>query len=306
MKKERKKIMENIRDLKEVIDTNAEAIEKALDAISSAEDEDIQLLFDAQRYSLLSGGKRIRPLVVNEFCRLFGGDIEASLPLACAIEYIHTYSLIHDDLPCMDDDDLRRGKPANHKQFGYATALLAGDALLTKAFEIIATAEKLTAEQKCEAVKLLSKAAGEKGMIGGQIMDLEGETVQLEFEKLLKLHSLKTAALMECSARLGCLAAGVFSGDERCEAAAEYGRNLGVAFQVMDDVLDACEDEEELGKNVGSDNEHNKTTFLTYYDEAGAREYAADLTSKAISAIAGFKGSVLLTDLAVALLDRTH
>ena len=298
--------MEEIRSLKDVIEANAEMMERALESYSDMKDEDIQVLFDAESYSLLGGGKRIRPLLVNEFCRLFGGEVEASLPLACAIEYIHTYSLIHDDLPCMDDDDLRRGRPANHKQFGYATALLAGDALLTKAFSIIAESDALSAEQKCEAVKILSRAAGECGMIGGQIMDLDGETKQLEFEKLLKLHSLKTGALMECSARLGCVAAGCFSGDERTEAAANYARKLGVAFQVIDDVLDECEDESNLGKNIGSDMEHNKTTFLTYFDEEGARKYAEGLTCEAITAISSFKGSAFLTDLAVYLLDRKN
>lgn len=288
----------------EVIKDNAELTEKALAEIMCGNDEDYGLVFDAQRYSLLGGGKRVRPFLVNESCRMLGGNIESSMPLACAVEMIHCYSLIHDDLPCMDDDDIRRGKPSNHRAFGYANALLAGDALLTGAFGVIAKAKALNAEARIEAVRILSEYAGESGMIGGQIMDLAGETQDLEFEKLIKLHSLKTAALIQCSAKLGCLAAGYGADSEQAQTLAKYAKNVGIAFQVIDDVLDATADEKELGKPVGSDMGHNKTTFLTYYDAQAAREYAEKLTGEAVTAISSMENSELLTDFACYLLQR--
>ncbi len=299
--------MENTyKALREAISKNAAATEEALALIMQGHDEDYGLVFDAQRYSLLGGGKRVRPFLVNECARLLGGNMGRSMPLACAIELIHTYSLIHDDLPCMDDDDFRRGKPSNHKQFGYANALLAGDALLTGAFAVIAKAEALDDATKVAAIKLLSEAAGADGMIGGQIMDLVGETEELEFKQLLRLHSLKTAALMECSARLGALAAGYGADSEYSDILAKYARNIGVAFQVVDDVLDSTSTEEELGKPIGSDAGHNKTTFLTYYSADEARGYAETLTSEAISAISVLEGSDLLTDFACYLLERDN
>ncbi len=299
--------MENTyKALREAISKNAVATEEALSLIMQGHDEDYGLVFDAQRYSLLGGGKRVRPFLVNECARLLGGNMGRSMPLACAIELIHTYSLIHDDLPCMDDDDFRRGKPSNHKQFGYANALLAGDALLTGAFAVIAKADALDDATKVEAIKLLSEAAGADGMIGGQIMDLVGETEELEFKQLLRLHSLKTAALMECSARLGALAAGYGTDSEYSDILAKYARNIGVSFQVIDDVLDSTSTEEELGKPIGSDAGHNKTTFLTYYSADEARKYAEMLTSEAISAISTLEGSELLTDFACYLLERDN
>ena len=216
----------------EVIKDNAELTEKALAEIMCGNDEDYGLVFDAQRYSLLGGGKRVRPFLVNESCRMLGGNIEASMPLACAVEMIHCYSLIHDDLPCMDDDDIRRGKPSNHRAFGYANALLAGDALLTGAFGVIAKAKALDAEARIEAVRILSEYAGESGMIGGQIMDLAGETQDLEFEKLIKLHSLKTAALIQCSVKLGCLAAGYGVDSEQARTLAKYAKTSELLFRL--------------------------------------------------------------------------
>ncbi len=297
--------MENTyKRLKDAINANAEATEAALAALMQGHDEDYGLVYDAQRYSLLGGGKRVRPFLVNESCKLLGGDTEKSMPLACALEMIHTYSLIHDDLPCMDDDDMRRGKPSNHKKFGYANALLAGDALLTGAFAVIAKAETLEAETKVEAIKVLSRAAGERGMIGGQIMDLAGEAQELEFEQLLKLHSLKTAALMKCAVRLGALAAGYSTDSDESRTLSTYASNIGICFQVIDDVLDATSTEEELGKPVGSDQGHNKTTFLTYYSADEARAYARELTGEAVSALSELEGSELLTDFACYLLER--
>ena len=283
---------------------NAEAVERALEGYFQDSDEDYGVIFDAESYSLLGGGKRVRPFIVNECCRLLGGDIKRSMPLACAVEMIHTYSLIHDDLPCMDDDDLRRGKPSNHKKFGYANALLAGDALLTKAFLVIAEANDIPKDIRADAVGQLARAAGDKGMIGGQIMDLLGESQSLEFDTLIKLHTHKTAALIECSALLGALAAGYDQSSKEARALSEYAVKIGIAFQVIDDVLDMTASEVELGKTVGSDAEKNKTTFLTYYSVDEARKYAEKLTAEAISAVSDMDNSELLTDFACYLLNR--
>ena len=285
---------------------NAKKVNTLLEKILSRNDDDIEIIFDAQRYSLLAGGKRVRPFIVNEVCRMLGGDERCSMPLACAVEMIHCYSLIHDDLPCMDNDDLRRGRPTNHKVFGYATALLAGDALLTHAFGVAAENEFASPAQNAQAVSVLSRSAGELGMIGGQIMDLDGETRQLAHEKLLKLHSMKTGALMTCAAKLGAIAAGFAVDSPETEAVVLYAANIGLAFQVIDDILDVVGDEAELGKSLRSDADRNKTTFMTYYSVDEARAYAASLTAQAVSAISDFERSEMLTDLAAYLLDRTN
>lgn len=298
--------MEQTIDIRDALVRNSEAVETALDRYTEYNDNDLQVILDAQRYSLLGGGKRIRPFLVNEFCRVLSGSCEASMPFACAIEMIHTYSLIHDDLPCMDDDDLRRGKPTNHKVFGYSTALLAGDALLTKAFLCATENRAVTAEVRAEAVRLLAKAAGDLGMIGGQVIDLDGESKTLPMETLLRLHSLKTGALIECSALLGCLAAGYSPDSPEAHAASDYARNIGLAFQVIDDILDCTASAEELGKSVGGDAEHHKTTFLTYFDCDDARRYAEELTEKAIEAVSSLKGAQSLVDLAQYLLKRKN
>ena len=293
-------------ELKTRLSQNAERTERALEKLSLRTDGDLQILFDAESYSLLDGGKRIRPFLVHEFCLALGGDLAVATPFACAIEMIHTYSLIHDDLPCMDNDELRRGKPTNHKKFGYANALLAGDALLTRAFLIASSNENADERQRAEAVRLVAEAAGDCGMIGGQIMDLEGETKRHSLEKLLRLHGMKTGALIECSALLGCLAAGYLPDSEEARAASTYAKNIGLAFQIIDDILDAPATEEELGKSVGSDAERNKTTFLTYFDVAEARKYAETLTDQAIEAIAHWEHGEILRQLARYLLERTY
>ena len=297
---------EKLNGLKDKIYQNAHETEKALLGYCNDNDEDLQVLFDSEKYSLLGGGKRIRPFLVNEFCRALGGSAEASMPFACAIEMIHNYSLIHDDLPCMDNDDERRGRPTNHKVFGYSTALLAGDALLTKAFLTAASNPYVDARSAQEAVKLIANAAGEIGMIGGQIIDLEGETKLLGFDKLLRLHSLKTGALIECSALLGCLAAGYYPDTEEAKAASEYAKKIGLAYQVIDDVLDGNETEKTAENADETDASQGKTTFITYFNEMGARDYAASLTAQAVGAIASFDNSETLTDLAAYLLYRTY
>ena len=290
----------------ERIRENAELVEAALEKYFDYTDADYGEVIEAQKYSLLGGGKRVRPFLVNEVCRTLGGDINASMPLACAVEMIHTYSLIHDDLPCMDDDDMRRGKPSNHMVYGYAGAMLAGDALLTRAFGVIASAQSLSAEQKSSAVVVLANAAGDCGMIGGQVIDLDGENKELSFDKLLKLHAHKTGALIRCAATLGCIAAGFATDTPEAKAIEAYADKIGLAFQVVDDILDATASEEELGKTVGSDADNNKTTFLTFYSIEGAAEYAARLTAEAIEAVSGIPGTDVLCGLAEELLSRKN
>ena len=233
-------------------------------------------------YSLKVGGKRVRPLLTLEFCRLCGGSPETALPFACALEYIHTYSLIHDDLPCMDNDDMRRGQPSSHKKFGEANALLAGDALLTRAFGILAGAE-LPPAFIVRAVDALADAAGALGMIGGQYLDLEGEKKALTIDGLRRIDALKTRALIRCACLLGCIAADAEI--EQIDAAETYADNLGVAFQIVDDILDVTADSATLGKPVGSDEKNGKNTYVSLLGLDGAGREAEDYTNKALAAL---------------------
>ena len=268
------------------------------------DDADLQILLDAEKYSLFAGGKRIRPMLTLEFCRLFGGDDAAALPFACAVEMIHTYSLIHDDLPCMDDDELRRGKPCNHKVFGEGMALLAGDSLLTGAFEAAATNTVVGPEISAMAVAYLAGCAGRYGMIGGQVMDVEGEGKDMGLESLLKLHSLKTGALIGAACVLGALAAGVRFDDPCMADVVTYSENIGLVFQIIDDILDATATEEQLGKSVGGDQKRKKNTFLNFYSVEEARFYAEQLTREAVAAIKRYPDSDPLVSLAEWLLVR--
>jgi geranylgeranyl diphosphate synthase type II len=254
----------------------------------------------------MAGGKRVRPALTLEFCRLFGGDPKNALPFAAAVEMIHTFSLIHDDLPCMDDDDFRRGRPTCHKAFGEATALLAGDALLTRAFGVAASNQAVAPALVCEAVATLSRAAGAFGMIGGQVMDLAGEKTVLTEEKLLKLHRNKTGALISASALLGCLAAGYAADSKEATLAVQYAAGIGLAFQIVDDVLDATSDAQTVGKSVGSDAERGKTTFLTYYTPEEALAFAARVTEEAKNAARELPSSEFLMEFADYLARRTY
>lgn len=237
---------------------------------------------EAMEYSLLAGGKRIRPMLVLESCRLCGGDVEKALPLACAIEMVHTYSLIHDDLPAMDNDDLRRGRPTSHKVFGEANAILAGDGLLTGAFEILATAD-LPSERIVSALRCLSRAAGHLGMIGGQVLDLAGENTPQTLKQLTLTQSLKTGALISAACQLGCIAAG--GTEAQSEALERYAMAVGRAFQIRDDMLDVISTDLELGKPIGSDLEQNKTTFVTLLGLEGCDALVQELTQTALDAI---------------------
>ena len=266
----------------------------------------LEIILSAEKYSLLGGGKRIRPFLVNEVARVLGASLEASMPFAMAVEMVHTYSLIHDDLPCMDDDDFRRGKPSNHKVYGEAYAMLAGDALLTNAFLAAASNQKLSATSLKDAVIALANAAGDEGMIGGQVTDLEGEEKELTFEELLRLHSLKTGKMIEVSALLGCIAAGYSAETKEARAVCAYARNIGLAFQAIDDLLDLIGDEAVVGKTLSSDAENQKTTFLSFYGIDGVKDYAKRLTEDAISEISEIEGSELLCELATYLLERDN
>lgn len=267
-------------------------------------DKGVDAFLATEKYSLLGGGKRIRPFLTNEICAMLGGDARASMPFAMAVEMIHTYSLIHDDLPCMDDDDMRRGKPSNHKVFGEAYALLAGDALLTNAFAVAASNKFTDAAVTARAVELIAEAAGDAGMIGGQFIDLEGEMRRLSLEELLMLHNLKTGKMIELSAILGCLAAGYGEGTNELECIRKYAQRIGLAFQVVDDILDVEGDEKTVGKTLKSDAENQKTTFLTFFDIDRAKRYAQSLTQEAKIEISKITKSEILCDLADYLVMR--
>ena len=258
---------------------------------------------EAMGYSLSAGGKRIRPVLAAEFCRICGGDAEAALPAACALEMIHTFSLIHDDLPCMDDDDMRRGKPSCHAAFGEAMALLAGDALLNYAYEVISGGDGLSAETKLALISELSKATGVNGMIGGQVIDTTFEGKMTEAE-LLDMYSMKTGALLKTACKMGCIAAG--AGDEKIAAAELYAEKLGMAFQIIDDILDVTGDEKLLGKPIGSDSENDKTTYVTLNGTEKSRYAAEILTDEALNALEAFEDTQFLKELTLFLLKRDH
>ena len=259
-------------------------------------------LLESMHYSLTAGGKRIRPTLVLEFCRISGGDIEKALPVACAIEMLHTYSLIHDDLPCMDNDELRRGKPTNHVVYGECTATLAGDALQAEAFGTIARSE-LPAENKIACVEILADAVGSDGMCAGQYLDMVGESKQLTEDELDDINSRKTGALLIAACRMGVAAAG--GSGEMLEAAAHYGACVGAAFQIRDDILDVISTSEELGKPVGSDAQEHKNTYMALLGEAKCMEMVENLTNKAKSALCGtFNDTKFLRDLADSMVTR--
>ena len=283
-------------------------IEQALDAYIPAPDGEGDTLYEAVRYALTGGGKRIRPILTLEFCRLCGGEIEWALPFACAVEMIHAYSLVHDDLPCMDNDDFRRGKPSTHKQFGEDTALLAGDALLNLAFEICLRRENrehLDAERILSATQTLAHYAGLYGMIGGQHMDLQSEGKTIPLSVLKALHRKKTGALIRAAVGMGAILGG--GSREQRDAAEFYADRIGLAFQIVDDILDVTGDSETLGKPVGSDEENEKSTYVRFYGVEGAAEQVLLLTREAKEAVAIFgEEAGFLERLAVQLSARNR
>ena len=264
------------------LDEVKRTIDKAvIDYLPEIEDEH-KYIAEAMKYSLENGGKRIRPYLTLEFCRLCGGDPMKAIPFAVALEYIHTYSLIHDDLPCMDNDDMRRGKPSSHIKFGEANALLAGDALLTRAFGIVCMSP-LPPAFKCYAVACLSELAGAQGMIGGQYKDLKNEERETDLVMLLDTDRLKTGALIKSACLLGCYAAD--ASEEEIEAAEVYAENLGIAFQIRDDILDVTATSEQLGKPAGSDVTNGKNTYVSVLGMEDAGKAVFDYTSEAIDAL---------------------
>ena len=290
----------------DVLKTTKDIVEPELEKIYEVQDGVAKDLYDAQRYALLAGGKRIRPALVLETCKMLGGEREAALPFALAIEMVHTYSLIHDDLPCMDDDDMRRGKPTVHKVYGEAMAILAGDGLLTDAFSLCAMNQAVSGDCAAAAVGVLSGAAGSFGMVKGQVIDLYGEKFELDERQLVELHMGKTGAMICAAVQLGCLAAGVAPDDEKTQKLTLFAQKIGLVFQIIDDMLDVTATEAELGKKTGADAVKNKTTFMKFFSPEAAREYSEQLTRDAIAEIEGIENSERLVSLALFLCDRNY
>lgn len=284
---------------KETMNQYVSAVEAYLNTCFADESQPQKRLFEAMRYSLLAGGKRIRPVLVLEFCRLCGGDWEKALPFAAAIEMVHTYSLIHDDLPCMDNDDYRRGRLTNHKVFGEAEAVLAGDALLTAAFDTASHADADPAAV-VQIIRILASCAGEKGMVGGQILDMEGEKRRLDEAGIYAIHSRKTGALISAACRMGVAAAN--GTPAQMEAADAYAQAIGLAFQIRDDMLDVIGDAKKLGKAVHVDG--NKNTFVSLYGLERCADYISRENEKALKALSAFDGCAFLTDLTNQLANR--
>lgn len=254
-------------------------------------------LFEAMDYSLLAGGKRLRPVFTFDFCRMCGADWKKAAPFAAAIEMIHTYSLIHDDLPSMDNDDFRRGRPTNHKVYGEALAILAGDALLTDAFLVASRAE---VQDPGRAIRLLAQCAGSLGMVGGQVLDIMSEQRELTEQEVLDIQSRKTGALIHAACGLGAIAGGAT--EEQFGAACRFAEALGLAFQIRDDMLDVIGTQEEMGKGVGSD--ETKNTYVKLYGLETCEKLVQKYTQKAIDALVAFQDNQYMIQLAKSLTDR--
>ena len=279
-------------------------VDSGLDKLFPQEDCRHSRIFEACRYSLLAGGKHIRAALLLEFYRLCGGRAEDALPFACGLEMIHTYSLIHDDLPCMDNDDYRRGKLSNYKVYGYSTAMLAGDALLNRAFEVMLAQETIAPAQAVKTAAYISRCSGAYGMIGGQVQDLAMEGQKASDEQLREMVSLKTGALIRAACVGGVLLAG---GEETCQKAAQtYADAVGLAFQIQDDILDVTGDQALLGKAVGSDEANEKTTFVSVYGLEACRGMVRDLTFQALAAAETFDDCDFLKKLALWLAQRDN
>lgn len=271
-----------------VISEHNQRLDQALHAYLPAEDMYPARLHQAMHYSLFAGGKRLRPVLALEACRTCGGTLEAALPGACALEMVHTYSLIHDDLPAMDNDDLRRGRPTNHKAFDEATAILAGDALLTEAFRLTSAeflAAGLSPAQATEASQILARAAGSRGMVGGQMADMLAEQVGLrDAAQLEYIHTHKTGALLVAALEMGAVAAA--ASEPTRQALRRYGEHLGMAFQITDDILDVTGNSATLGKGVGTDAARGKLTYPALHGLKAARQRADELSQAAVQALA--------------------
>lgn len=270
-------------DFSVIFKNRAKAVEEALAEFVAEKENPQKKIYEAMRYSLLGGGKRMRGVLALTGGLLAGGTEQEVMPFACALEMIHAYSLIHDDLPAMDNDDMRRGKPSCHKQFDEATAILAGDALLNGAFELMLTAS-VKPENKINAMQIIANGSGTEGMIGGQVVDIANEGGDIDYDTLTYLHSLKTGALIKAALLGGYAACG---GSEHTAKLTEYAEKTGLAFQVIDDILDVIGDEKLLGKKVNSDENNDKKTFINFKGLEGSKEYAGVLSEEAISAVNG-------------------
>lgn len=276
-------------DLKAYLDEKRVMVEEALGGIFPGPEGPAADIISAMSYSLFAGGKRLRPILCMAGAEAVGGEAQDVLPIACAIELIHTYSLIHDDLPVMDDDDMRRGKPTNHKVFGEAVALLAGDGLLTKAFHVMTGADfvkRVRPNALLAVIALIAKAAGYEGMVGGQIVDIQSEGKEVDPDVLEFIHTRKTAALISASVVSGAILVG--GEDPQVKALASYGQNIGLAFQVSDDILDIEGNSQELGKNVGSDERQGKITYPTLIGLSRSKEIQGELVEQAIESLEPF------------------
>ncbi|SCH11722.1 MULTISPECIES: polyprenyl synthetase family protein [unclassified Romboutsia] len=294
-------------EFKESLKEKSKYIESLLNEYMPKEEGYQATIMKAMNYSLKAGGKRLRPILTLEACKIVGGNEEDVLPFAVAIEMIHTYSLIHDDLPALDNDDLRRGKPTNHKVFGDAMAVLAGDALLNYAFEVMLSnsINKENPQKYLRAINEIAKSSGIHGMIGGQVVDVESENKTISKDKLDFIHLNKTAAII-----IGCMRAGAIIGNanaEELEKITRYGRNIGLSFQIVDDILDIIGDESKLGKHVGSDIENHKSTYPSILGLDESKLVAKQLIDEAKENIKGLKeDSGFLDGLADYIIDREY
>jgi geranylgeranyl diphosphate synthase type II len=290
-------------DLSEFVSSSTNRVNQALDRFLPSEKTRPATIHKAMRYSLFAGGKRMRPALTLAAAQACGGEAEAALPLACAVECIHTYSLVHDDLPAMDNDDYRRGKLTNHKVFGEGIAVLAGDALLTQAFEIVVQCRSWPRYSHQQIVLELARAAGSLQLIAGQVADLEGEGKKVSVRDLRYIHERKTSALLCCAVRLGGISANCSLA--QLEALTDFGYHVGLAFQVIDDILDVTQTSEQLGKTAGKDTKAQKATYPSIVGLEKSRRIATNLTNKAFAALKPFKGkAVALEALAEYLLKR--
>ncbi|HBC32607.1 MAG TPA: farnesyl-diphosphate synthase [Clostridiales bacterium] len=282
----------------------ANIVDEYLGQIIETKEVPQKIVYEAMNYSLLSGGKRLRPILLLSAYELFKDELKEAIPFACAMEMIHTYSLIHDDLPAMDNDDYRRGRLSNHKKFGEATAILAGDGLLNKAFEIgLAAAINLNNQNAIKALKIIAGSSGTEGMIGGQVIDIDGEVKISTIEELKYMYSLKTGAIIKSSVTAGATLAG--ASQEEIKALEIYAEKIGIAFQIEDDILDITSTQEKLGKAIGSDAANNKIIYLTFKSIDEARKDVVDFTEEAIKSLSVFGNKAkYLIELAKYLTNR--
>lgn len=293
--------------LKSYLQERLQLVEAALDRYLPQSHTLPATLHDSMRYSVFAGGKRIRPILMLAACEAVGGDLHKVLPAACAIEMIHSYSLIHDDLPAMDDDDFRRGNPTNHKVYGEAVAILAGDGLLTEAFVLLSNpdlSKDLSPQVRSEVIHLLAKSAGSRGMVGGQVVDMESEGKEIDLPTLEYIHTHKTGALIQAAIECGAVIGGAT--DDQREALVKYGQAAGLAFQVADDILDIVADQDVLGKDVGSDEERGKATFPALIGLNESRKRARELRDKSFAALDSFGETARpLREIASYIVDRS-